>query len=504
MGFHMVKGRGQKELNDDVGIEDGLTKEEAFFRNKEPWRSVEDKSLLGTKSLRVKLAELQMKLIHSSFDSIISEMKIKRDEAAQEMKSLGALPSTLSEKRALFRKVREEIREGLGTESTSGRISTLHSNVLEKRPSAEFLSSSKQFQSELQSSKLANLNSIKTGSKIIALVGSKELRDTVSYIDDTNGNVFIKSHKKKVNKSPEKWNTKLDGLFMYDGNAYVAKTSGLSRSFYQLLPISLKLARIDPQWICELIEKNRPYNLPIFLNPDLFNAIVADKIENEWKTPATKLLLSTVMLMERASSRFIKGLDMIKSLPPLTNYLITTSSEVLDTIKEETEQEILKFIEREKTPYTQNHYLFENLNKLRTQRLLDAAKASILLHTDDEDVITNSSSLISDIQQLFEVNQKRSIDDHMAEEMSNALDSYGKVAFKRFVDSVPMIAVQIMKRFPAMLNDILSDLTDDEIEKLVVAPPGAISDMNALKKEVETLEKGIDTVKDLSKGGCIN
>ena len=29
-------------------------------------------------------------------------------------------------------------------------------------------------------------------------------------------------------------------------------------------------------------------------------------------------------------------------------------------------------------------------------------------------------------------------------------------------------------------------------------------DMNALKKEAETLEKGIDTVKDLSKGGSIN
>ena len=47
-------------MNEDVGIEEGLTKEEAFFRNKEPWRSVEDKGKFGTKSLRVTLAGLQM------------------------------------------------------------------------------------------------------------------------------------------------------------------------------------------------------------------------------------------------------------------------------------------------------------------------------------------------------------------------------------------------------------------------------------------------------------
>lgn len=82
-GFHMVKGRGQKELNENTGIEDALEKEDAFFRNKEPWRNVEDKSKFGTKSLRVKLAELQMNLIHSSFGSIISEMKSLADQSAK-------------------------------------------------------------------------------------------------------------------------------------------------------------------------------------------------------------------------------------------------------------------------------------------------------------------------------------------------------------------------------------------------------------------------------------
>ncbi|KAL7530235.1 hypothetical protein ACHAWF_003293, partial [Thalassiosira exigua] len=169
MGFHMVKGH----LNEDLGIEDGLAKEEAFFRNREVWRKIEDKSKFDTKNLMVKLAGLQMKLIHESFKSIISEMKDRRDEAVTELKSLGDIPSSLREKRALFRTVREEIREGLGAESLNGRISQLHSSE-DKRPSAAFHLASQQFQDELSSSKLANISSIKVGTKIIANSNGRE------------------------------------------------------------------------------------------------------------------------------------------------------------------------------------------------------------------------------------------------------------------------------------------------------------------------------------------
>ena len=147
-----------------MGIEEGLTKEEEFFRNTEPWRNIEDQGKFGTKHLRKKLAQLQMKLIHSSFEDIISEMKDRRDESAQELKALGDLPSTLMEKRALFRNVREEIHDGIGAETLNGRLSTLHSSAFAMRPSAEFHSASKEFQRELNSSRLANISCIEVGS----------------------------------------------------------------------------------------------------------------------------------------------------------------------------------------------------------------------------------------------------------------------------------------------------------------------------------------------------
>ena len=482
---------GQKELNEDVDIEDGLTKEEAFFRNKEPWRSIED-TKFGTKNLRVKLAKLQMDLIRESFKSIISEMKDRRDDAALELKSLGDIPSTLKDKRTLFRKVREEIREGLGTESLSGRTSKLNSDNA-MRPSAEFILASKMFQQKLNSSKLANISSIEVGTLVIAIVNGNEVQDKVSFVDKEN-NVYLTDHARVKTKG---WTKLTPGMvFRSENDVFSAKIDG---TFHEIRPISRKLVRNDPRWISELIEKNRPYNLPIFPNPNVFDAIVAGQIAREWENPSMELLGFTATLMENTSQCFIEDITMIKSLPSLTEYLVQKSSEVIETIKQDTEKELLKYIEREKTPYTQNHYLFENLSKLRTQQLKDEVLDSVLIHRSGGEV--DADKLTSAIQNIFERNQKRSIDDHMAEEMQNALDAYGKVAFKRFEDAVPMICDQIIKRFPKMINDILSDVLDNEIEQLVVAPPGAIANMNALKKEVETLDKGIDTVKGLSKSG---
>jgi hypothetical protein len=97
--FTLHIGRGQEALDKKQSIEDGLTAEESYFSNTEPWRGVEDKNLFGTKNLRKKLAELQMKLIQSSFKSIVSDLKSQRDESMELLHSLGTIPSTLSDKK---------------------------------------------------------------------------------------------------------------------------------------------------------------------------------------------------------------------------------------------------------------------------------------------------------------------------------------------------------------------------------------------------------------------
>jgi hypothetical protein len=40
---------------------------------------------------------------------------------------------------------------------------------------------------------------------------------------------------------------------------------------------------------------------------------------------------------------------------------------------------------------------------------------------------------------IFDRNQRKSVEDHLGEEMCNSLEAYGKVVMKQFFDEIPMI-----------------------------------------------------------------
>lgn len=163
MGFHMVKGRGQDALNSKTTIEEGLSQEASFFNNTEPWRGVDDKTLFGTKNLRVKLGELQMNLIRLSFEDIVSEIKTKRDEAVKARSRLGEIPLELVEKRSLFRGVKDEYYKVIGQITLNGHVLIGNSSDHILKPSAEFHLASKRFLTTLNNSRLANISAIVVG-----------------------------------------------------------------------------------------------------------------------------------------------------------------------------------------------------------------------------------------------------------------------------------------------------------------------------------------------------
>ncbi|KAJ1410593.1 P-loop containing nucleoside triphosphate hydrolase protein, partial [Ochromonadaceae sp. CCMP2298] len=72
MGFHIVKCRGQQQLNDGVTLDQGLEAEAHYFCSQEPWSKERKKQpgLFGVPALRGKLADLQMRMIQDSIPSI--------------------------------------------------------------------------------------------------------------------------------------------------------------------------------------------------------------------------------------------------------------------------------------------------------------------------------------------------------------------------------------------------------------------------------------------------
>ena len=622
-------------MNRHESIEEGLVAEQSFFDNTEPWRGLPDKSLLGTKNLRVKLAELQMNMIRSSFKGIEQEMKAKRDKAALAYQELGKLPSNLSEKRFLFQRIKEEISNGIRSITLGGRIcSTQNGNKM--RPSAEFQLNANSYQTSLNASKLANISEVAVGSKVIVLDGECEVRGEVVFIND-NDDVYIKQVVPKkaavatnpyafgslnnnspafgasdpVSVTPSPFKTAPNNPFAVDGaftaigstvapyrttqtadgttfqtitampqyeqksleelrlDDYMVKNKskkdssekrrirssakplfeaasasgggGISfgsfgrsssnagfppmssaaptnlfptkaasggglfgsapdsvrlenRFTVGIQPFKRTLVRPDPEWISDFIKWNRPYKLPIFIDTDVFNAIIVNLIEREWVKPGTDLLESTSELMGTVAEEFILEAKLITSFHLLKSFLTAKASKVVEDLTKEARQRLEEFVTREKVPYTQNHYIFENLCKLRSQRLMD--EVLLALPAGEEDVEVDPATLAAAVTNIFKRNQERSVDDHMAEEMQHALNSYGKVAIKRFIDSIPMICIEIMRQFPDRMNAALLNVTDNEIERIVVAPQNIISTRDLLKREIDVLEKGLVALRE--------
>jgi GTPase Era involved in 16S rRNA processing len=95
LGFHMTKGRGQIALNNKQSIKEALNDEEIFFRSKEPWRSMTDRSVFGIPNLRSKLSDLQVRIIRSSIPGILKEVNEKREKSLKEFGLLGEPLTTI-------------------------------------------------------------------------------------------------------------------------------------------------------------------------------------------------------------------------------------------------------------------------------------------------------------------------------------------------------------------------------------------------------------------------
>jgi hypothetical protein len=85
----------------------------------------------------------------------------------------------------------------------------------------------------------------------------------------------------------------------------------------------------------------------------------------------------------------------------------------------------------------------------------------------------------------------------MSEEMQHALNAYGKVAMKRFIDTIPMICVKVLQSFPDRINSALSEAIDTESDRLVVAPPDRVRAMKEYERKIKTLDGGIAAIKML-------
>jgi len=492
-----VKCRGQKELNDKKTLKEGLQGERAFFDGKEPWRSTRAQrpELFGIHALRAKLSNLQLNMIQESIPGILKEISMKTSEAERELEVLGDLVSTDYEKRQYFRRLAERAMTAV-RESQSGLA------VNENASSRSFMTVQQEafdrFGSDVLRQKLANISKVSVGTAVIVDLGELASQGTVVGMSADGKNICV------TDENVQKDAGKYIHHFLSDTSSKAA-CSGCSickekngtcggkledGTYWKFKVLDKDDVRCDPKWLKVLIADNRNNDLRCFLSATLFNAIVRNMIRADWKPLCESLIdESHALLLGHLTRIFEKEFK-------ARYYMLWASVEdaITSVLKQhsiELKASLSNVLDMDTHPYTQNHYLFDNISKKRNDHL--KRKLIIMLQNISGD--DAGKKAVNLINAVFDANSRRSMDDHVAAEMEVVLDSYGKVCAKRIIDQVPMNVMSFNRRALQGLEEVLSGFTDSQLAALIVDGPEFAAQHARAKDKLKKMKKAFECFK---------
>lgn len=147
-------------------------------------------------------------------------------------------------------------------------------------------------------------------------------------------------------------------------------------------------------------------------------------------------------------------------------------------------------LERETSPFTLNHYLFDNIAKLRNERL----QQRLLQMLDGK-----TQGIESIVRAAFSSMEKMSLEDNIAYEMQIVLGAYGKVAAKRVIDAIPMIFRDQCRQLMSKLESALL-FTDTELLSLMHVDDIHVQKVKRARLTKEKLDIAYDALQQLQKG----
>jgi hypothetical protein len=181
----------------------------------------------------------------------------------------------------------------------------------------------------------------------------------------------------------------------------------------------------------------------------------------------------------------------LNRFPLLLAFLEDQISLKLNSIYQGTTTDLENLLDMNKSPFTQNHYLFENIQKQRNQAL--QMKLIMMLENNKGD----SAATVAIVKAAFDETSKMDMDDHVASEMQIFLDSYGKVAAKRIIDEVPMLLIKQTNTICDVIRSIINEVSDDQLKELMMENPNQVRMYNQVMEEKGKMMIAYNAFKEL-------
>ncbi|KAF7527979.1 hypothetical protein PCG10_001913 [Penicillium crustosum] len=460
LGWILVRNLSQKQLQ--AGDADRDTEERTFYQNA-PWNRVPPENY-GVSALMVRLQELLTSNVRREFPLVRSEVIKRLKDSKALLQSLGAQRDTTEQQRRILLDVVSAFQE-----------ITQHALATNYGVSDAF--------DEDKDLRLATLVSVRNDvfSYDIARHGHTytfrpKPEETDSGVDDRDerrNNPIDTENPQNIMQSRKSWeptrNTSVDDL---DDILHVSEP----------VEPSIKLGILA--WIEGVYSNSRGFEIGTF-NHTLLSTLMK-KQSIKWSVLAWGYI-SDIISVVHAFIR--KALEVVSKDTQMSSKIISL---LMDDLVEKYKHamstvEFLLRIEREGTPVTLNHYFNDNLEKCRQKRLHSTVSKKAFDDCKHGEVVR-----LRDIVQQHHMSNV----DHTVRDIHDILDSYYKVARKRFVDNVCMQAADHylvtgpeapMKLFsPSWVND----LSDERLEEIVGEGRASKRRRLELQREVEDLEAG--------------
>jgi hypothetical protein len=246
-----------------------------------------------------------------------------------------------------------------------------------------------------------------------------------------------------------------------------------------------------------------PIHRPGFMNFQVFASLMGDYVRL-WVTPTTAYSNAVKVIMSNvAESLTNKHTNNYLHLRGQINVTLQT---FFDRNQEEVANRLSKLIVQECSPSTENHYLWDTINKIRNDRIEKKIKAmsdgAVHVRTGnpvnyapapgyvkkDEVIAMLKSTLEGDIS-----NEAQEVQD-----MIDMLSAYWKLAMKRYIDHVAMIITDLfthpslVKEMEQIFSEQIIKITDDHLA-------GLFAQKRKLKRNRTELERKVKAMQEAKK-----
>lgn len=231
---------------------------------------------------------------------------------------------------------------------------------------------------------------------------------------------------------------------------------------------------------------------------DTFSSIVEGFVEDDWKPQCQKLLDTTrkILLATVAYSMEANMPTNNQRYRPLRRFLDEQCRTVADELIQNAIKQVDTHLANEKFPYSQDQVLFDNIAAARNQGLRRELEAALKLDQPKQAVF-DTEAIRAIMDEVFERNQKKSVEEHMAQDMETVLEAYGKVATRR-QDRVPMVCWEVFRSLPSALQESLWSATDKVLEGCMKESSDFMKAHSSLCEELEEMTKALQVLESIA------